>query len=224
MLAVDPSSAVSGGALLGDRTRLKTDPDDAHLFIRSLAARDRLGGLSDTAIMAAVLARAVTDVVIVETVGIGQSDADIALIADLIVLCIQPGSGDTLQFMKAGIMELPDLIAVTKADMGAPARRARAEVEGALSLAVHSGVEPDVHLVSARTGAGIDPLIAALDALPDRPDDRADALAHDAILRHCGRLAAERFTRLHAGAGPFTRVYQAVSHLRTLLQDNGKFS
>ena len=126
VLAVDPSSRRSGGALLGDRTRMKSDPSDDGVFIRSMAARDRLGGLSDHAIAATALLRAIYDMVLVETVGIGQSEGDIALVADTIVLCVQPGSGDSLQFMKAGIMELPHVVAVTKADMGgrgAPGRR-----------------------------------------------------------------------------------------------------
>lgn len=130
-MPVDPSSQVTGGALLGDRTRIRTRPGDEDAFVRSLAARDRLGGLSDHAVAAALVMRAVYDRVIVETVGIGQSEADIGLIADTLVLCVQPGSGDSLQFMKAGIMELPDIICITKSDMArrraapAPTWRAR---------------------------------------------------------------------------------------------------
>ena len=166
VVAVDPSSRFTGGALLGDRTRLKTDPEDQGVFVRSMAARDRLGGLSDHAVAAIVLMRAVYDRVIVESVGIGQSEGDIAFVADTVVLCIQPGSGDSLQFMKAGVMELPDLVAVTKADMGAPARRAKADVEGALGLA--SASTPDawrapVTLLSAVTGEGIADLLVAID-------------------------------------------------------------
>jgi LAO/AO transport system kinase len=165
VVAVDPSSRFTGGARLGDRTRIKTDPEDALVFVRSMAARDRLGGLSEHAVAAIVLMRAVFDRVIVESVGIGQSEADIATVADSILLCIQPGSGDSLQFMKAGIMELPDMVVVTKADMGAPARRARADVAGALSLAQS---QPDawatpVILASSVTGEGIDAVLSALD-------------------------------------------------------------
>ncbi len=162
VLAVDPSSALTGGALLGDRTRLKTDPDDDRVYVRSMAARDRLGGLSDHAVAAIAVHRAVSDVVIVETVGIGQSEGDLRQAVDTVVLCIQPGSGDSLQFMKAGIMELPDIIAVAKADMGALARRASSDVTGALSLG--SGSNPawsvPVLEVSAQTGAGVEDLVA----------------------------------------------------------------
>ncbi|GGF65334.1 ArgK protein [Azorhizobium oxalatiphilum] len=163
VLAVDPSSRRTGGALLGDRARLKTDPEDRGIFIRSMAARDRLGGLSDHAVGAAVLLRAVFDLVIVETVGVGQSEADIDLIADTVVLCIQPASGDSLQFMKAGVMELPDVIAVTKADMTESSRRAAADVSGALALAGGASEwrVPVVRL-SATTGEGLEDFAAAV--------------------------------------------------------------
>ncbi|MCV0426410.1 MAG: methylmalonyl Co-A mutase-associated GTPase MeaB [Roseibium sp.] len=160
VLAIDPSSAVSGGALLGDRTRLKTDPLDDDVFVRSMAARDRLGGLSDHAVAAITVLRAVCDQVIVETVGIGQSEGDLKQAVDTVVLCVQPGSGDSLQFMKAGIMELPDIVAVTKADMGALARRAASDVVGALSLS--SGGQSwqvPVSSVSSQTGEGIADLV-----------------------------------------------------------------
>ncbi len=164
VVAIDPSSQKTGGALLGDRTRLATDPEDKGIFVRSMAAGDRVGGLSDHAIAAVALMRAAMDHVVVETVGIGQSEADIALVADTILLCIQPGSGDSLQFMKAGVMELPDLIAVTKADMGAFAVRARADVEGALSLVhdEHKQWSVPVTLVSASKREGIDDLMSRL--------------------------------------------------------------
>ncbi|MBI4723617.1 MAG: AAA family ATPase, partial [Rhodomicrobium sp.] len=135
VLAVDPSSRMSGGALLGDRVRMRTDPDDSGVFVRSVAARGRLGGLAGIAFPAAALLRALYDRVIVESVGVGQSETDIATVSDTVVLCIQPASGDALQFMKAGIAEIPDIAVVTKADMGAPATRALADLKGALSLA-----------------------------------------------------------------------------------------
>ncbi|SNZ06017.1 methylmalonyl Co-A mutase-associated GTPase MeaB [Cohaesibacter gelatinilyticus] len=165
VVAVDPSSRFSLGALLGDRTRLDTDPADKNVFVRSMAARDRLGGLSHESLAAIILMRAVFDRVLVESVGIGQSEADIAFAADTIVLCIQPGSGDSLQFMKAGIMELPDIVTVTKADMGAPARRAKADVQGALSLALKKKEDwsTPVLMTSSPTGQGLDLLIEQVD-------------------------------------------------------------
>jgi LAO/AO transport system kinase len=160
VIAVDPSSRRTGGALLGDRTRIVTDPDDAKVFIRSMAARDRLGGLAELTFPATVLMRALFDIVIVETVGVGQSETDVVAVADTVLFCVQPGSGDSLQFMKAGIAEIPHLIAVTKADLGPPAERARADVEGALSLAEASGDwRLQVLLLSASNGTGIEQLI-----------------------------------------------------------------
>ncbi|MEO1200542.1 MAG: methylmalonyl Co-A mutase-associated GTPase MeaB, partial [Pseudomonadota bacterium] len=163
VIAVDPSSRVTRGALLGDRTRIRTDPDDPGTFVRSMAARDRLGGLSAETVAAMVLFRAVFDITIVESVGIGQSEADISFVADTVLLCLQPGSGDSLQFMKAGIMELPDILAVTKIDQGMLAERARADAAGALGLsAAAEGVS--VLAVSAATGQGIDGLIVQAEA------------------------------------------------------------
>jgi LAO/AO transport system kinase len=181
VIAVDPSSRVSGGALLGDRARIVSDPKDSRVFIRSMAARDRLGGLSDETIAAVALLRALYDRVLVESVGIGQSEADIVLVADTVVLCIQPASGDSLQFMKAGVMELPDVIAVTKADLGAPASRAKSEAEGALTLFSRGPAEwrPPVVLVSAARGEGL--------------ADLGEAIArHRAYLRLDGRLDIRR--------------------------------
>nr|WP_063312236.1 ArgK protein [Pseudovibrio sp. Ad26] len=186
VIAVDPSSQVTGGSLLGDRTRLSTDPEDQKIFVRSMAARDRLGGLSEHAIAAVVLMRAVMDRVIVESVGIGQSEADVALVADTCVLCIQPGSGDSLQFMKAGIMELPDIICVTKADMGDVASRARADVEGAMSLSAKRGDwKVPVLMLSAMDNRGLSELIDACDR-------------HHSMLHESGGLAVQRCDQVKA--------------------------
>jgi LAO/AO transport system kinase len=163
VIAVDPSSKATGGALLGDRARMTTNPDDKGVFVRSMAARDRLGGISNETIAAAVLMRALYDRVIVETVGVGQSESDIAGIADTVLLCIQPGAGDSLQFMKAGVMELPDVVVVTKGDLGAAARRARADVEGALGLSAAGEWKAPVVTISATTGEGLDQLDEAID-------------------------------------------------------------
>ena len=102
-----------------------------------MAARDRLGGLSDQTVAAMVLMRAIYDLVLVESVGIGQSEADISFVADTVLLCVQPGSGDSLQFMKAGVTELPDVVAVTKADMS-KRRGARAPMSRARSRSIPS--------------------------------------------------------------------------------------
>lgn len=165
VIAVDPSSKSSGGALLGDRVRIVHDSTDEGSFVRSMAARDRLGGLADQTLAAMVVMRALFDRVLIETVGVGQSETGVAGIADTVVFCVQPGSGDSLQFMKAGIVEIPHLIVVTKADLGAAAERARADVAGALSLATAGDDWPVKTLaLSSRSGAGIDALVEALEA------------------------------------------------------------
>lgn len=226
VIAVDPSSKVTGGALLGDRTRIVTDPEDDGVFVRSMAARDRLGGLSELTLAAVALMRALFDRVLVETVGIGQSESDIALVADTIVLCVQPASGDALQFMKSGIMELPDLIAVTKADMEAPARRALADVEGALSLgaARPDGWVPPVVAVSAQTGEGLEALDDALanhwrwlggqGRLGARRAAQADDWVADAVKHRFGRFGLERLAAMGGTTGtPFARSAAALDAL-----------
>src|ERR671923_556933 len=118
VLAVDPSSKRSGGALLGDRARIDHDPRDDGVLIRSTAAGNRLGGLAPPTREAAEALAAAFDVVVVETVGVGQSETDVEQVCDTLAVIVQPASGDTLQFLKAGIMEVPDILGVTKADLG----------------------------------------------------------------------------------------------------------
>lgn len=164
IVAVDPSSQRSGGALLGDRVRVRSGAGDPGVFVRSMAARDRLGGLSDATRAGVEILAAVFDRVFVETVGVGQSEADVAALADTLVYVVSPGSGDLLQFMKAGVLELPDLFVVNKADLGA-AQRTAAELASGLSLGEReAGWSAPVLEVSARDGTGIEELVKALDA------------------------------------------------------------
>jgi LAO/AO transport system kinase len=166
VLAVDPSSPRSGGALLGDRARIEIDPEDTGLFVRSMASGGELGGLARAASAAIDVLSAAYDVVLVETTGVGQSETDVEHVADTVLLVIQPGSGDVLQFLKAGIIEIPDLFAVNKGDLGAIAERALGELTAALGVAhsVGEGDIPPVLLTSTTTLAGIPELLAALDA------------------------------------------------------------
>jgi LAO/AO transport system kinase len=132
MLAVDPSSRRSGGSLLGDRARIEFDPADRGVFIRSTAAGERLGGIAWGTRAAAQALAAAFDVVVIETVGVGQAETEVAEVADTVVVVVQPGSGDVLQFLKSGIMEIPDVLVVTKADLGQVALSARRDLSAAL--------------------------------------------------------------------------------------------
>jgi LAO/AO transport system kinase len=132
VLAVDPSSKRSGGALLGDRARIEFDPDDRGVFIRSTAAGERLGGLAPGTRAAAQALAAAFDIVVVETVGVGQAETEIAEAADTVAVVVQPGGGDVLQFLKAGIMEIPDVLVVTKADLGRVATATERDLSAAL--------------------------------------------------------------------------------------------
>ena len=163
VLAVDPSSRRSGGSLLGDRARIAFDPGDADVFIRSTAAADRLGGLAPATRAAAQALAAAFDVVVVETVGVGQSETEVAEVADTVAVVVQPGSGDVLQFLKAGIMEIPDVLVVTKRDLGEVALRARRDLNAALRSLGRRDV-PVVAVSAVPPPDGIDDLVAALDA------------------------------------------------------------
>lgn len=201
VIAVDPSSRRSGGALLGDRTRLTTDPEDQGIFVRSMAARDRLGGLAELTWPAVTAMRAVYDRVLIETVGVGQSETEVADLADTVVLCIQPGSGDALQFMKSGIMEIPHLVLVTKADMGAPARRALSDLKGALTLAPArpDGWRAEAHACSAADRTGIAEAVDAVEA-------RIGALASDPRAETARRAAQARAWAIAALRERFGRI------------------
>jgi len=207
VLAVDPSSRRSGGSLLGDRARIEVDPTDRGVYIRSTAVGERLGGLAPATRAAASALAVAFDIVVIETVGVGQSETEVADVADTVVVVVQPGSGDVLQFLKSGIMEIPDVLVVTKADLGRPALRALADLRSALrSLGERETAVMAVSSVSPTSG--IAELVDALDAhrggldLPNRRlrARRLHALADFAAehgergLRALGgRRAAERW-------------------------------
>ncbi len=169
VLAVDPSSPFSGGALLGDRIRMAAHVNDAGVLIRSVAARGHLGGLA-AAVPAAIrlLAALGYDVILLETVGVGQSEIEIAAVADPAVVVLNPGAGDAIQAAKAGLLEVADMVVVNKADREGAAetvRDLRAELTG-------KGV-PILTLIALR-GEGVDELVAAIDAhhRADSPERR----------------------------------------------------
>ena len=184
VLAVDPSSKRSGGALLGDRARIEHDPRDDGVLIRSTAAGGRLGGLAVATREAVEALAPAFDLVVVETVGVGQSETDVEEVCDQVAVVVQPASGDVLQFLKAGIMEVPDVLVVTKADLGPAAASAQRDLAQALA-AIGSRDVPVVAVSSLSPPTGIEELRDALDtqhATLDLPARRA----------HSRRLSALR--------------------------------
>jgi LAO/AO transport system kinase len=178
-----------------------------------------------------VVMRALFDRVLIETVGVGQSETDVAGVADTVVFCVQPGSGDSLQFMKAGIVEIPHLIVVTKADLGASADRARTDVAGALSLATAGDWPLKTLAVSSRNGAGLDALMAALEAHRGHLDQegrlvvarhrQSEGWLHGALRERFGTRGLARLralgldASLSAGAQPFERLRRLTAALET---------
>lgn len=160
VLAVDPSSKRSGGALLGDRARIAPAAGDRGFFMRSMAAAGRLGGLAAQTPVAAHLLAVAFDVVVIETVGVGQSETDVADVADTVAVIVQPGSGDVLQFMKSGVMEVPDLLVVTKSDLGAIADRTVRELKSAANVVMEEA--PVIAVSSVAPTSGIAELADAL--------------------------------------------------------------
>jgi len=178
VVAVDPSSPFSGGALLGDRVRMQQHATDAGVFIRSLATRGQLGGLSRSTVdVVSVLDAAGFDRIIVETVGVGQAEVDVMTAADVVVVTPAPGLGDEVQALKAGILEIADVLVVNKADREG-ADRAAKDLTTMLDLAQRGRGTPAggvlVLKTIASTGAGIEALVQAIDGA--RPTDAAPRL------------------------------------------------
>jgi LAO/AO transport system kinase len=197
VVAVDPSSPFTGGAVLGDRVRMQRHAGDLGVFIRSMASREAGGGLAPTAQEAVRLVeRAGFDVVIVETVGVGQSETAVAGMTDLYLLLQLPNAGDDLQAIKKGVMELADLVVINKADLdAAAATRAQAQITSALRLLpTHAQTVQRVLQVSALKSDGIAPFWAAVTAL------RADREASGAwIAKRREQSLAWMWERIQAG-------------------------
>lgn len=217
ILAVDPSSPFSGGALLGDRVRMQSHHADAGVFIRSMAARGHLGGLASATPQAVlVLDAAGFDDIIIETVGVGQSEVEVTATADTTVVALAPGMGDGVQAAKAGVLEIADVFVVNKADASG-AGKLESELRGMLEIG-HAGEgehgdadawwPPIVRTVAVR-GEGLDVLVDALDAHAAhlessgkgevRVKDRALHLIRELVLEQVRR----RFTRLDERRDPF---------------------
>jgi LAO/AO transport system kinase len=171
VIAVDPSSPFSGGAMLGDRVRMQAHAQDAGVFIRSMATRGQLGGLSRATTDAAlVLDAAGKDYVAIETVGVGQDEVDVARAADIAVLVLVPGMGDDVQALKAGVMEIADVFVVNKADREG-VDRAVAEIESVLALHPYAEEEwrPPIVRTQATTGAGVSDVLEAIERFRAQP-------------------------------------------------------
>ena len=196
VLAVDPSSKRSGGSLLGDRARIDHDPRDDGVLIRSTAAGGRLGGLAAATREAAEALAPAFDVVVIETVGVGQSETDVEDVCDTVAVVVQPASGDVLQFLKAGIMEVPDLLVVTKADLGEVATRSRRDLGQALKAVGSPGV-PVLAVSSVPPPSGIEELVDALDAHRESTDlaERRVRARRGAALREFAAEHGERALR-----------------------------
>jgi len=185
VLAVDPSSPFSGGALLGDRVRMQDHATDSGVFIRSMASRGHLGGLSwSTPQALRVLDAAGCEVVLVETVGVGQAEVEVASLADSTIVLVAPGMGDAIQAAKAGILEVADVFVVNKADRDGADQTAR-DLRNMLSLGERrdpAAWQPPIVKTVASRGEGVDDVVAALDA-------------HHKWLLESGRLDAKRRVR-----------------------------
>ncbi|MFM8999240.1 MAG: methylmalonyl Co-A mutase-associated GTPase MeaB [Actinomycetota bacterium] len=197
VLAIDPTSPFTGGALLGDRLRMQEHATDPGVFIRSMATRGHLGGMALAAPEAVrILDAAGHDLVIVETVGVGQAEVDVAAATDTTLVVVAPGWGDAVQVAKAGILEIADVFVVNKADREGASTAVR-DLEAMLHLGEPTPWTPPVVAVSAADGAGIDELRAAI--ARHRAHLEADALVaplrRTRLLREVEALAAEGLRR-----------------------------
>ena len=216
VLSIDPSSPFTGGAVLGDRIRLVEHFLDSGVFIRSMATRGALGGVAEAALQTALLMDASgREEIYIETVGVGQAEVDIVDHADTVVLVLVPGSGDSVQALKAGVMEIPDIIVVNKADHPSTETLVR-DLRGVRSLAPQSGWNVPIVTTEALTGAGVETLETALEshraelratgALAER---RRRNLRNEVIALASARLRHELQRRL-AGDEEFERVLDEV--------------
>lgn len=179
VISVDPSSPFSRGALLGDRIRHAEHFTDSGVFIRSMASRGHLGGVAGATADTVTLMDAFGfDVILIETVGVGQSEIEVSEIADTTVLALQPGSGDSVQLLKAGILEVADVFVVNKRDHPLALQLQR-ELRATLEMLEQRAWQPPLVATQAVDGAGIDELWAAI-------------VAHETFLRESGTLAAKR--------------------------------
>jgi LAO/AO transport system kinase len=220
VVSVDPSSPFSHGALLGDRIRLTEHFVDADVFIRSMASRGHLGGVAGATADAVLLMDAFgLDVVLVETVGVGQSEIEIAELAQTTLVALQPGSGDSVQVLKAGIMEIADIFVVNKADHPM-ANMMRKEIRGMMEMLQFPGWVPELVMTQALEGKGIDELwtaierhLAYLNETGEIAEKRLEAFTHQVRQLALGRLEKRLEHELREGIPPGIDPYEAADRI-----------
>jgi len=217
VIAVDPTSPFSGGAILGDRVRMQAHAGDPGVFIRSMATRGHLGGLARaTGEAALVLDAAGKDVVLIETVGVGQDEIDIVRTADVSIVTVVPGSGDEVQALKAGIMEIADIFVVNKADREGADRMA-ASIEANLSLQTFAAGDwrPPILKTEATTGTGVPELVAGIERFRAHTaatrSTRRRARAEFRVRELLARRFAEHVERNVLAAGEFEDILDRIA-------------
>ena len=229
VVSVDPSSPFSHGALLGDRIRLSEHFTDENVFIRSMASRGHLGGLAGATADAVLLMDAFgLDVVLVETVGVGQSEIEIAELAQTTLVALQPGSGDSIQVLKAGIMEIADIFVVNKADHPM-ANQLRREIRAMMEMLVFPGWIPELVTTQALAGDGIDDLWAAierhvayLNETGEIEEKRRQAFLHQVRQLALGRLERRLDRKLARDTAKGVDPYEAAAQLLTEFGDTSE--
>jgi LAO/AO transport system kinase len=217
IVAVDPTSPFTGGALLGDRVRMQAHASDGDVFIRSMATRGHLGGLARaTSDAALVLDASGKDVVLIETVGVGQDEVEIVRTADISIVTLVPGTGDEVQALKAGIMEIADIFVVNKADREG-ADRTVASIEAVLSLHSYGESEwrPPIVKTEATSGKGVDELLAAIERFRVHTAVSAGTRRRARAEYRVRELLAQRFVR-HVeervlDSGEFTQLLDRIA-------------
>ena len=217
VVAVDPTSPYSGGAILGDRVRMQAHAEDAGVFIRSMATRGHLGGLARaTGEVAVVFDAAGKDIVIIETVGVGQDEVDIVRTADISIVTVVPGTGDEVQALKAGIMEIADIFVVNKADREG-ADRTVTSIEAMLSLHTFGNGEwrPPIVKTEATTGRGIPELLETIERFRKHTEatkgDRRRARAEWRLRELLGQRFLKHVEGSVLQAGEFDRFLDRIA-------------